>query len=129
MRCTTVLIIVLDNAGTPLRFALDVIESVKWLQLRALVHCHPALEEVRERLGDVVFSMLARRHGENIVELLECALLGLGYEEEDHDEGRHVQEGVETESARRGHCSHHAGPGERQDRRPKETSGDSPSHS
>lgn len=121
--------IVLDYAGTPLRFALDVIESVKRLQLRAFVHCHPALEEVRERLGDVIFSMLTRRHGENIVELLERALLGLGYEEEDHDEGRHVQEGVETEGPRRGHCSHHAGPGERQDRRPKETSGDSPCHS
>lgn len=56
--------------------------------------------------------MYARRHGKDVIQLLERSLLGLRDEEEDHAKGRHVERGVKAKRARRSHGVQHAGEGE-----------------
>lgn len=68
---------------------------VEGLELGVPVEKHPALEPPRQSLGALVVDELGSWGPEDVVELLERALLGLGYPEEDHYEGEHIETGVE----------------------------------
>lgn len=75
----------------------DLVEMVKGLKLRVLAPQDVPLEPVGQRLVDLVADVLAGRHGEDVVELFERPLLGLGEEEEDEHERDDVEAGVEAE--------------------------------
>ena len=66
--------------GRPLR----PIKSIKRHQHRIPPEQHPSLDEIRQRLRQLVVHVCAGGDGEDEVQLLEGALLGLGDEEEDH---------------------------------------------
>lgn len=50
-----------------------------------------AVDPPRKDLEDLIVHVLSGRHGEDIVELFQSALLGLGNEEEDHDQCNYVE--------------------------------------
>ncbi len=104
------------------------IEVVQRLQRRALVAHDVPLDEVRQGLGKLVAHVLARRHGEDVVQLLERALLGLGDPEEDHDQRRHVQAGVEAERADGVEGEQQARERDGEHSGPEEAGGDGPGH-
>ena len=72
--------------------------------------------------------MRARRHGKDVVELLERALLRLGQPEEDHPEGGEVERGVEAKGTLGPKGAEHARQRQRQDRRPEVVGRDGPRH-
>ena len=72
--------------------------------------------------------MGTRRHGKDIVQLLQRPLLGLRQEEEDQDQGHEVQGGVETEGPLRFHGHEHGGKGEREHRGPEIVGCHGPGH-
>ena len=72
--------------------------------------------------------MRARRHGKDVVELLERALLRLGQPEEDHPEGGEVERGVEAKGTLGPEGAEHARQRQRQDRRPEVIGRDGPRH-
>lgn len=69
---------------------------VKGLEHSVALEQDPALDSIRQRLGDLVLGKLAVRNGKHVVELFESALLRLGYEEEDHDKRYEVEAGVQA---------------------------------
>lgn len=105
--------------------------SVKAPQRRAWSNLAPedvGLDPPRQHLAGLVGHELACRDGEDVVELLERALLGLGHEEEDHDEGDEVEAGVEAEGAGGRHGGQHTWEGDGKDGGPEEASSDGPGH-
>jgi len=104
------------------------LEMVEWLESGTLVEEDPALDEVWERLGDLVAHVGAGGDGEDVVEFLKRALLGLGNPEEDHDEGDDVGAGVEAKDAGGSHSREHEWQEEGQHASPKQTGGDGPAH-
>ncbi|KAK5632845.1 hypothetical protein RRF57_008559 [Xylaria bambusicola] len=70
---------------------------VERLKCGALLEENPSLEPPRDDFGNLVVNELAGRDSEYIVELLECALLGLRNQEEDHEEGQDVEASVQAE--------------------------------
>jgi len=66
--------------------------------------------------------------GEDVVEFLEGALLGLGDEEEDEHEGGEVEAGVEGEGADGVEGAQDAGEGDGEDGGPEEAGGHGPGH-
>lgn len=74
-----------------------VLKVVEWLENGVLAEEDPSLNEVWEGLGELVVHVGASWDGEDVVQLLESALLGLWNPEEDHDEGDEVEAGVEAE--------------------------------
>lgn len=68
----------------------NVVKLVQRLQLNVPAE-DVALDPKGQRLADLVVHVNTSRHGKDVVELLEGALLGLGDPEEDHDQGGHVQ--------------------------------------
>jgi hypothetical protein len=83
----------------PLSPVLITVKVVKRLKLRALAEENPALEPVGHGLGELILDEGGHWHGEDVVELLERALLCLRQEEEDEDEAEHVEPCVQTEDA------------------------------
>jgi hypothetical protein len=75
-----------------------VIELVQRLEHNITAH-DILVEKPRQCLGNLVVHVCACWDGENVIQLLECALLRLGDPEEDHDEGDDVETGVEAECA------------------------------
>ena len=104
------------------------IELVQRLQPGSLLEHHVALEPVRQRLGELIIHVRARRHGEDVIQLLERALLGLGHPEEDHDQRCHVQAGVEAESADGVKGAEKAREGDAEDGGPEEAGCHGPGH-
>lgn len=104
------------------------IEVVQRLQRRALVAHDVPLHEVRQGLGKLVAHVLARRHREDVVQLLEGALLRLGDPEEDHDQRGHVQAGVEAERAHGVEGEQQARERDGEDGGPEEAGRDGPGH-
>lgn len=78
---------------------LDAVKLVQGLELGITLPEDPPLDEPRHELGDLVLGKLAGGDGEDIVELLEGALLGLGNKEEDHDQGEDVEACVDAKGA------------------------------
>lgn len=72
---------------------------IQRLQPRTLIPEHVPLNPPRQPRVRLVPNELAQRHRKDIVQFLECALLRLGHEEEDHDERDDVEAGVESECA------------------------------
>ena len=105
-----------------------VVEVVQRLEHVAAVPQHVALDPVRDGLGELVLDEAARGHGEDVVELLERALLGLRHEQEDHDEGQHVEAGVEAEDADGVHDVKHLGQADGEHGRVEEAGGHGPGH-
>ena len=86
---------------TPVRrIHLPVVISLKLVQHRLrqpLSSQDVLLDPIGSHRADLILHVRARRHGEDVVELLERALFGLGQPEEDHEEGEGVEGGVESE--------------------------------
>ena len=72
--------------------------------------------------------MRARRHGEDVVQLLERALLRLGHAEEDHHQRGQVERGVEDEGAERGEGAQQARERDGEHGRPEEAGRHRPGH-
>lgn len=95
--------------------------------MRILVSHHVSLEEVRQRLLDLVARMSRGGDGEHVVELLQRPLHRLRNKQKDHHESDQVQPSVEAERARRSkHGQHprerdgeHAGPSQAGRHRPR----------
>ena len=104
------------------------IEFIKRLQPRALIPHDVALEPKRQRLGKLILHMGPRGHGEDVIQLLERALLGLRHPEEDHDERGQVQAGVEGERADGVEGAQEAREGDAEHGGPEEARGDGPGH-
>lgn len=75
----------------------QVLEVVQRLELGVAAEQDVALDPPGQEGADLVLDEGARGHRKDPVELLERALLCLRHEEEDHEEGDHVEAGVETE--------------------------------
>lgn len=73
------------------------VEVIEGFEDGVLAAEDPALDEVWEGLGQLVVHVGASGHGEDVVQLFEGALFGLGHPQEDHDESDDVCSGVETE--------------------------------
>lgn len=58
-------------------------------------------------LSELVSGVGASRHTEDVVELLEGSLLGLGQEQEDQNKGNDIQSSIEAESTLSSECSQH----------------------
>jgi hypothetical protein len=86
------------------------------------------IEPVRQRRADLVAHVPTRRHGKDVIQLFERALLGLGHPQEYHHQRRHVEPSVEPEGARRSHGREHARERDGQHGRPAETGGHGPGH-
>ncbi len=78
---------------------LHLFELVQLWLLQTLPPEDVPLEKVRRRLRDLVLHMRTGRHGKDVIQLLECALLGLGQPKENHPEGEKVETGVEAKGA------------------------------
>lgn len=65
---------------------------------------------------------------EDIVEFFECTLLGLGDEEEDHDESHHVEASVKAEGSSWREDSQDTWEGDGKDGGPEEAGCDGPTH-
>ena len=103
----------------------------KVVQLRLLAILaeeDPAMDPEGQGLGDHVVGMRAGGNTEDVVQLLERALLGLRQEQEDEDQRDDVQRGVEAEGARGRHGQQHPRERQRQDRRPEVVRGHRPTH-
>ena len=87
-----------------------------------------ALDEIRERLGDLVGHVFPGRHGEDVVQLLQGALFGLGDPEEDHDQRGQVEAGVEAEGADGVEGTQQARERDGEHGGPEEAGGHGPSH-
>ena len=72
----------------PLNAAL---EAVQGLKVGVFLAQDVVLPPPGQPRAGLVGDEFLERHGEDVVELLERALLGLGHEEEDHHEGHDVQ--------------------------------------
>lgn len=72
------------------------LEGVERLQLSVAVEEDPALEEVGNRLGNLVVRKAGGGQSKDPVELFQRTLLGLGNPEQDHKEGNDVETSVET---------------------------------
>lgn len=66
------------------------VELVKRLQLDLATE-DKSLDPPGQDLEDLIVNVDARWDCKNVVQLLESALLCLGYPEEDHDQGGHIQ--------------------------------------
>lgn len=80
------------------------IEVIKRLKSDISLPQNIAFEPPGESLRGVVLDEYARRYGEDVVEFLESALLGLGHPQEDHDECHNIESGIKAESALVGTC-------------------------
>lgn len=87
-----------------------------------------ALEPPRKNRTKLVFGVCARGNAEDLVQLLETLLLGLGHEAVDESQRHQVHGGVESESTSRGHGAEHAGEGQAEDGTPEVVCGDGPGH-
>lgn len=108
--------------------SLNVLEVVERLLLGVLLEEDPALEPPGESDGGLVLGELADGDGEDPVELLEGALLGLRDEEKDHDEGNDVETGVEAKGTDGVETVEEEGERGTQNGGPEEASGDGEAH-
>ena len=69
---------------------------VKRFQYSIFSEEDPAVDEVRESLGDLVAHVGSGWNGEDVVQFLKSPLFGLGNPEENHHESDNVCPGVET---------------------------------
>jgi hypothetical protein len=72
------------------------VKVVQRLELSRAVALDVAGDPVRQRLRELVAYESAGRNGEDVVELLKRALLGLRHKQEDHAECDDVEAAVET---------------------------------
>lgn len=79
----------------------DVLEVVERLLGGALLEEDVALEPPGDGSVELVAAELLDGDGEDPVKFLKSALLGLGDEEEDHEEGDSVESSIETEGTLR----------------------------
>ena len=75
-----------------------ILELVQLRTLGSLTKQDPALEPPRQDLGKLVLGVGTSRDAEDVIQLLESALLGFVEETEDHPKGDEIHGCVETES-------------------------------
>lgn len=80
-------------------FVGGVVECVERLENSTLTLEDPAVDPPWKSLGELVVHVGACWDGEDVVEFLECTLLGLGDPEEDHNERDNVRAGIEAEDS------------------------------
>lgn len=106
--------------------------TIEMVQIRArlvFLPQDPAAEPPGQHRLPLIAGVSLGRHREYVVQLFECPLFGLGYEQEDEEERYEVQSCIEPERTRRGHGAQHARESERQHRGPEVVGGDGPCHS
>lgn len=111
-----------------LEISLDMVKVIQGLEGGLLVPENVALDEPRQPGAGLVPPEATQGHGKDVVEFFERALLGLRHEEEDHDQGAHVEARVEAECARRGQGRQHAREGDGQNSGPEEARRHGPAH-
>lgn len=104
------------------------IESPKARARTDLLAQDPGLEPPWQDSEALVLHEGTSWGGEDVVELLEGALLGLWHPEEQHDEGENVETGVEAEEADWSQDRQHTWEGDGENGGPEETGRYSPGH-
>lgn len=104
------------------------IEFIKRLQLGVLLEENIPFDPPRQGLGQLIPNMGPCGDGEDVVQLLQGALLRLRHEKEDQDKGGQVETGVEAERADRVQSLEHAGERDGQGRRPEKAGRYRPAH-
>ena len=79
-------------------WSVKLVQSWQWSD--ALLEEDVPLKPPRKGSKCLVLDVPTRRHSEDVIEFLQCSLLGLGHEHEDQEECSDVQTCVE------GECSH-----------------------
>ena len=91
------LILVRSN-GNLLISSNGTVKVVQRLQSRTLLEQHVALDPPWQGFGELVLSVNPRRYSKDVIQLFECSLLGLWYEEENEDQRRQIEPGIKGES-------------------------------
>lgn len=121
--------VVAAHAQLPLRaHGNRIFKLIQLRTLRALSKQHIALNPPGRDGKELIAHVRACRHREDIIQLLERALLRLGHPQEDHHQRAHVQAGVEAKRARRPEHTQQPREGDGEHGGPAETGGDGPGH-